>query len=192
MAQATEIITMSMREVDRLKVIQAVIDGNLRAVTAARQLDLSRRQVDRLADRYHKDGAPGLVSRKRGQVLHRLSADLTSMALSIIRDRYSDFGPTLACEKLREVHGLFIGRETMRKMMMDCGLWIPRKLRSPTIYQPRNRRHCVGELVQIDGSEHRWFEDRGPACTLLVYIDDATSRLMQLHFTPAESTFSYK
>lgn len=114
MAQATEIITMSMREVDRLKVIQAVIDGNLRAVTAARQLDLSRRQVDRLVDRYRKDGAPGLVSRKRGQVHHRLSTDMTSMALSIIRDRYSDFGPTLACEKLREVHGLFIGRETVR------------------------------------------------------------------------------
>lgn len=75
--------------------------------------------------------------------------------------------------------------------MMNVGLWIPRKLRSSTIYQPRNRRHCVGELIQIDGSDHRWFEDRGPACTLLVYIDDATSRLMQLHFTPAESTFSY-
>jgi hypothetical protein len=75
--------------------------------------------------------------------------------------------------------------------MREAGLWIPRALRSASIYQPRNRRHCVGELIQIDGSDHRWFEDRAPACTLLVYIDDATSRLMHLHFTHSESTFSY-
>ena len=120
-----------------------------------------------------------------------MAPGVADLALSIIRDRYFDFGPTLACEKLREVHGLVLAKETVRKLMMDCGLWIPRKLRSPTTYQPRNRRHCVGELIQIDGSDHRWFEDRAPACTLLVYIDDATSRLMQLHFTPVESTFSY-
>ena len=180
---------MSTREIDRLKTIQAIVAGNLRAVTAARQLGVSRRQVDRLLKRYRSDGAEGLVSRKRGQVHHRLAPDLVSMALSIIRDRYPDFGPTLACEKLREVHGIVIGRETVRKLMSETGLWIPRKLRSPSIYQPRNRRHCVGELIQIDGSDHRWFEERGPACTLLVYIDDATSRLMHLHFTPAESAF---
>jgi hypothetical protein len=75
--------------------------------------------------------------------------------------------------------------------LADAGLWIPRKQRPPSICQPRNRRHCVGELVQIDGSEHAWFEDHGPSCTLLVFVDDATSRLMHLHFTYSESTFSY-
>jgi hypothetical protein len=75
--------------------------------------------------------------------------------------------------------------------MSEAGLWIARRLRSPKIYQPRNRRHCVGELIQIDGSDHPWFEDRAPDCTLLVYVDDATSRLMHLHFTYSESTFSY-
>ena len=75
--------------------------------------------------------------------------------------------------------------------MTDAGLWIPRKQRPPKIHQPRNRRSCLGELIQIDGSDHRWFEDRAPACTLLVFIDDATSQLMTLHFTATESTFSY-
>jgi hypothetical protein len=84
-----------------------------------------------------------------------------------------------------------LSKETIRKLMSDAGLWIARRLRSPKIYQPRNRRHCLGELIQIDGSDHAWFEDRGPACTLLVYVDDATSRLMHLHFTYSESTFSY-
>lgn len=113
------------------------------------------------------------------------------MTLELIRSRYSDFGPTLACEKLREIHGLYLSKETERGIMADAGLWIPRKLRSASVYQPRNRRHCVGELIQIDGSDHDWFEGRAKPCTLLVYIDDATSRLMHLHFTYSESTFSY-
>ena len=75
--------------------------------------------------------------------------------------------------------------------MRDAGLWIPRKQRPPRIHQPSNRRACLGELIQIDGSDHAWFEERAPACTLLVYVDDATSRLMALHFTASESTFSY-
>jgi hypothetical protein len=72
-----------------------------------------------------------------------------------------------------------------------AGLWVPRKLRPPKVQQPRLRRACVGELIQIDGCEHRWFEERAPICTALVYVDDATSRLMLVHFTGAESTFSY-
>jgi hypothetical protein len=84
-----------------------------------------------------------------------------------------------------------LAKETVRKLMTEAGLWIPRNQRPLSIYQPRNRRSCVGELIQIDGSDHRWFEDRAPACTLLVYIDDATSPLIQLHFQYSESTFSY-
>ncbi|SAL77791.1 phage integrase family protein [Caballeronia telluris] len=96
-----------------------------------------------------------------------------------------------ACEKLRECHGLVLSKETVRHLMTDAGLWVPRKQRPPKVYQPRARRACFGELVQIDGSDHHWFEDRGLACTLLVFVDDATSRLMHLHFAPTESTFSY-
>jgi len=97
----------------------------------------------------------------------------------------------LACEKLRECHNLKLAKETVRRLMIDARLWTPRRQRPPKIHQPRNRRSCLGELIQIDGSDHRWFEDRAPACTLLVFIDDATSRLMTLHFTATESTFSY-
>jgi hypothetical protein len=111
--------------------------------------------------------------------------------MALVRERYADFGPTLACEKLRECHNIELGKETVRRWMRDAGLWITREQRPPTLHQPRNRRSCLGELIQIDGSDHRWFEDRAPACTLLVFIDDATGRLMTLHFTATESTFSY-
>jgi hypothetical protein len=117
--------------------------------------------------------------------------DLCARAMALVRERYADFGPTLACEKLRECHGLTLSKETVRHLMTDAGLWVPRRQRPPKVYQPRARRACYGELVQIDGSEHAWFEDRAPQCTLLVYVDDATSRLMMLRFTATESTFSY-
>ena len=107
--------------------------------------------------------------------------------LTIIRQWYWDFGPTLAAEKLREDHGVALGRETLRQWMIAAGLWRDRKQRK-CIHQPRPRRECVGELVQVDGSEHWWFEDRGPQCTLLVFVDDATSRLMHLQFVESEST----
>lgn len=185
-------ITMSMREVDRLKTIQAVADGNLKPMLAAQRLDLTTRQVQRLVRRYRVDGAGGLVSRKRGRPSnHQLPAELANEVLNVVRERYADFGPTLACEKLRECHDLILSKETVRKLMAEVGLWIPRRQRTPKIYQPRNRRSCVGELVQIDGSDHAWFEERAPACTVLVYVDDATSQLLYLHFTYSESTFSY-
>uniref|UniRef100_UPI003969D2A5 ISNCY family transposase n=2 Tax=Enterobacter bugandensis TaxID=881260 RepID=UPI003969D2A5 len=133
-----------------------------------------------------------VLNRHRGQPGNRqLMPGLAERALRIIRERYADFGPTLACEKLAEIHGLYLAKETVRKLMTRDGLWIPRTLRPPRVHQPRPRRACIGELIQIDGCEHRWFEDRGPACTLLVYVDDATSRLMQLLFVSSESTFTY-
>lgn len=189
---STGTITMAMRELDRLKIIQAVVDGTLRPSDAAQRLGLTDRQVRRLVNRVRKNGPPGIVSLRRGRPSNnRLPAEIARMAMNLIRTRYADFGPTLACEKLREIHGLYLSKETVRKLMADAGLWVPRRLRSPTIYQPRNRRHCLGELIQIDGSDHAWFEGRAPKCTLLVFIDDATSRIMHLHFTLAETTFSY-
>ncbi|EPQ6933165.1 ISNCY family transposase [Pseudomonas aeruginosa] len=185
-------VTMSMRELDRLKVIEAIIEGRLKPAAAAQRLRLTTRQVHRLVLRYREDGPAGLTSRRRGQPSNRqLSPGLENRAISLIRRNYSDFGPTLAQEKLVECHGLKLAKETVRRIMVDAGMWVPRKQRPPKVYQPRNRRACCGELIQIDGSDHRWFEDRGPACTLLVFIDDATSKLMHLHFTAAESTFSY-
>ncbi len=101
-------------------------------------------------------------------------------ALAAIRERYADFGPTLAAEKLAEVHDLRLGRETVRRWMAGAGLWVPRKEHGPRVHQPRHRRDCRGELVQVDGCEHRWFEDRGPPCTLLVFVDEVLSDLAPL------------
>ncbi|AOI84147.1 TPA: ISNCY family transposase [Burkholderia cepacia ATCC 25416] len=188
----TALVTLNMRELDRLKVIRAVVDLDLKPGRAAERLGLTVRQIERLVIRYRESGAAGLASRKRGGPGNRrLDAELAQRALTIIRDRYADFGPTLACEKLWECHGIRLAKETVRRLMTDAGLWIPRRQRPPKVYQPRARRACLGELIQIDGSDHRWFEERAPACTLLVYVDDATSRLMMLHFTQTESTFSY-
>ena len=108
------------------------------------------------------------------------------LALSLVRDRYPDFGPTLAAEKLAEQHGCSISRETLRGWMIADGLWIDRRHRLPSPHQPRRRRDYLGELVQIDGSEHAWFEARGEMCTLLAFVDDATSRLMVLRFVASE------
>jgi transposase len=189
---ATERITMTMRELDRYKVIQDVADGVLKPRRAAERLGLTTRQIRRLVARLQEHGPSGLVSARRSKPSNnRLDAETADRALAIIRERYADFGPTLACEKLCECHGVRLAKETVRRLMCDAGLWIPRKQRPPKVYQPRARRACYGELIQIDGSEHAWFEQRAPQCTLLVYVDDATSRLMMLHFTATESTFSY-
>ena len=185
-------VTMSMRELDRLKCIQAVIDGQLQQTLAAERLGVTTRQVRRLVDRYRLEGPIGLISRHRNRPSNRrLKEDLENQVARILRDTYPDFGPTLATEKLAERHQIVLAKETVRRIQVAAGLWVPRKLRPPKIQQPRLRRACLGELIQIDGCDHRWFEDRAPACTALVYVDDATSRLMLVHFTGAESTFSY-
>lgn len=182
----------TMNEINRLKILQDVIDRNLRPGQAAEMLGITPRHCSRLLKRYRQSGPLGMNNQSRGRAGNRLlPASVTEIAVSIIRERYSDFGPTLAREKLEEVHGLVLGKETIRRLMTKAGLWIPRKQRAPKIQQPRYRRACCGELIQIDGCDHHWFEHRAPACTALVYVDDATSRLMQLRFVKSESTFTY-
>ncbi|WP_175752793.1 helix-turn-helix domain-containing protein, partial [Burkholderia anthina] len=155
---ATERITMTMRELDRFKVIQDVADGKLKPWRAAERLELTTRQVRRLVARLREHGPAGLVSGHRSKPGNRrLDPGAADRALSIIRDRYADFGPTLTCEKLWECHGIRLAKETVRKLMTEAGLWIPRRQRPPKVYQPRARRACLGELIQIDGSDHRWF-----------------------------------
>jgi hypothetical protein len=183
---------MSDKELARLEILRDLGSGRLTVSAAAELMGLERRQVLRLSKAYQEQGATALISKKRGRVSNRQTpSDVKTQALELIRERYTDFGPTLAAEKLREVHGIAIGRETLRVWMLEAGLWADRVKRRGRVYQPRYRRDCVGELVQVDGSEHFWFEDRAPDCTLLVYIDDATSRLMHLQFVQSESTFAY-
>jgi len=185
-------LTMSAKELDRLEIISRVIERRLTQRKAAERLGLSVRQVERLCRAFRTDGATGLVSRKRGRPSNRkLAAVVRDRALDLAQGRYADFGPTLACEKLTEQHGFDLSRETLRRWMIDAGLWVPRSQRDRRAHQPRHRRSCLGELVQIDGCDHAWFEDRGPKSTLLVYVDDATGRLMELRFVPSESAFDY-
>ncbi|HDT0788086.1 ISNCY family transposase [Klebsiella aerogenes] len=189
-ALAAEFFTLD--EVNRLKIIQDVIDRRLTTHMAAQRLGISDRQCRRLLSRYREQGPIGMANRRRGKPSNnQLPQGMAQYALNIIRERYADFGPTLACEKLAELHGVHLCKETVRSLMAKSGLWIPRKQRVPKIQQPRHRRACCGELIQIDGCDHHWFEDRAPACTALVYVDDATSRLMQLRFVKSESTFTY-
>jgi len=184
-------LTMSAKELNRLEVLGRVLDRRLTQAQAAEQLGLGIRQVERLCRRLRIEGPRGLVSRKRGRTSNRkLPDDLRRRALDLIVSRYTDFGPTLAAEKLRAIHGVAVSVETLRRWMIDAELWVPRSQRQ-RVHQPRRRRSCLGELIQIDGCDHEWFEDRAPRCTLLVYVDDATSRLMELRFVPSESTFSY-
>jgi transposase len=185
------LISMSERDLKRIQVLAEVRAGQRTVVSAAAVLDLGVRQTFRLLSRYEVGGVGALIHQARGRASNRqLSAGIREYAVELVRTKYADFGPTLATEILQEKHSITIGRETLRRWLMADGIWLSRKQRK-TFHQPRLRRERFGELVQIDGSDHRWFEDRGEPCTLLVFIDDATGRLMQLRFVLSESTDSY-
>jgi Helix-turn-helix domain len=187
----TDLVTMSANELERLSLMRRIAERRTTQREVAEQLGLSVRQVERLYAGFKARGAEGLVSRKRGTPSNRrLPAELRTATLGLMRAHYADFGPTFAHEKLVEKHGVEVSVETLRKWMQEDGLWKTRRERRKRVQQPRRRRACVGELVQIDGSDHEWFEDRGPRCTLLVFVDDATGRLQELRFAP-ESTFDY-
>ena len=186
------VIQMSERELTRLRVLIDLSDKRLTVEAAATLMGLGRRQVYRLRCAFAFDGPAALVSRKRGRASnHRHGDTFRRAVLALVRAHYPDFGPTLAAEKLAARHGLRLGVETLRRWMIVEGIWKDRRHRLPSPHQPRRRRDCLGELVQIDGSEHAWFEDRGGMCTLLAFVDDATSRLMALRFVASESTFDY-
>ena len=139
---------MSDKKLARLEVLRDLDQRRLTPAAAAPLLGLERRQVFRLLKAYRAEGAAGLVSQRRGRPSNRRQpAELRATALAIIRERYWDFGPTLAAEKLSELHGIALGRETLRQWMMADGLWIDRKQRLKRVHQPGSRRECVGELV---------------------------------------------
>ncbi|WP_158931686.1 hypothetical protein [Acidisphaera sp. S103] len=153
---------------------------------------MGRRQVFRLRRAFCADGATALISRNRGRRSNRQHGEtFRRTVLALVRQHYPDLGPTFAAEKLASCQGLRLGVETLRQWMIADGLWIDRRHRLTSPHQPRRRRECLGPLVQIDGSEHAWFEDRGDMCTLLAFVDDVTSRLMQLRFVASESAFDY-
>jgi transposase len=187
-----DMITMSAKEVNRLEVIQRLDGKRMKQKAAAEVLGISERQVKRLLRRYREQGASGLVSQRRGKPSsHQLAEETRREVLDLLKGKYKGFGPTLACEKLVEVEGLKISDESVRKMMMVEGLWKAKPARKLEVHQMRERRACDGELEQMDGTDHDWFEGRSERCTLLVMIDDATGKLGALSFVPEESFFGY-
>lgn len=181
-------LIMSPKERDRLAAIRAVAAGQITQEQAAEQVGITERQVRRILVRYRAEGDAGLIHRSRGRPSNRrLPAEVEARAIELIKEHYSDFGPTLAAEKLGERDGITVCKETVRRWMIEAELHKP-KHRKLTHHQWRERRPCCGELLQIDGSQHPWLEDRGPMQPeLICAIDDATSRVF-LQFAPAEST----
>jgi transposase len=183
---------MSAKEMTRLEIMQKLKEKHMSQAEAARQMRVGERQVRRLWRAYRTKGAAGLVSKRRGKKSnHQMSQAVKQEALDQIHRHYSDFGPTLAHEKLTEKHGLQISVESVRQLMIAEELWKPKKARKAELHPMRQRRACFGELVQTDGSDYAWFEERAPRCTLLVMIDDATGLLGTLLFVPHETFFGY-
>jgi len=184
-----ETLIMSNPEIDKLKVIQNVINKKLTWPEASDQLDLSIRQVGTLVARVRQAGNKGIIHRLRGKLSnHRLKPGLLQKAMGFVKKLYPDFGPTFANEKLKSEHGIYISTFTLRQSMIAADLWTTDPTK-PTHRSWRPRRACVGELIQLDGSDHDWFEGRGPRCVLVIYIDDATSRILYGEFVSVENTF---
>jgi len=181
-------LRMSRKERDRLKVMAALAQRRMRQKEASRLLRLSERQARRILARYRTEGDAGLVHRARGRPSNRrVPETLRRRVMGRVVRQYRDFGPTFAAEKLQERDGLRVSRETLRGWMVAEGLWTPRRPRRE-VHLWRPRRPSFGELVQMDTSEHAWFEGRGEAEPVLVkMIDDATSRTV-LRFFPADTT----
>ena len=185
-------LLMSRSERERLHVVRQAAGGRLGQREASERLGIGIRQFKRLVRSWRREGDAGLVSRRRGRVSpNRLAEDRRGRIAELLRDKYVDFGPTLAAEKLLEREGSAVSRETVRRMQITLGLWRAKRRRARRVFQLRERRPRFGELIQIDGSPHAWLEDRGPRCTLIVFIDDATNRLTALHFAPSETTRAY-
>jgi transposase len=187
-----DLLAMSGEERARSAVMRALAEGQLSQREAAERLEVCVRHVKRLVRAWRMDGDAGLVSRQRGRVSpRRLGSEAEATIVELLRGTYQGFGPTLAAEKLRERDAITISRERLRQLQIKHKLWRPKRRRAKRVFQVRERRPRFGELIQIDGSPHDWFEGRGPRCTLIVFIDDATGRLTALHFAPAETTRAY-
>lgn len=170
-------VTMSAKELRRVHVVRRVVDKQITQVKAGALLGLTDRQIRRLVQRVEQEGDRGLVHRGRGQPSNRrIPEKRKATVLKLYAARYGDFGPTLAAEQLAEHHGITLSDETLRGWLRDAGIdHFTRRKRPHRVW--RERKAHVGELIQLDGSHHNWFEGRGPRCVLMAYIDDASSRV---------------
>ena len=183
---------MTIKEADRYAVVKAVKNKKINLKQGGKELCLSYSQMKRIWKRYVREGHQGLISKKRGKASNnQLSYKIRHQAIFLIKEKYYDYGPTLIKEKLEEKHHIKIGKETLRQLMIKKGIWKAKTKKYKKVYARRTRRSRYGELQQIDGSYHDWFEDRGDKCCLLVSVDDATSALTGLKFCKHETTYDY-
>jgi len=172
-----DILTMSQRELKRLYVIRKAIDKRLKQREAAALLELSERQIRRLAKRVREESDKGIIHRSRGRQSHRAIAEsIKNKVLRLCRTIYTGFSPTFASEKLFERNKIKVSRETLRQWFITKGLPYEKRKARPHRKWRLRKAYC-GEMIQMDGSHHDWFEARGPKCVLIGYIDDASSRV---------------
>lgn len=187
-----ETIKMSSKELRYAEVIPQIVSGKIRQSQAAKILELSIRQVKRLCKRYRNGGIRDLCHKNRGKKSNNRISDTKRITIiELIKSEYRDFGPQLIHEQLQERNQIPISSEWIRLTMIEEGLWVAKERKANKVYQRRNRRNRRGELIQIDGSYHLWFEGEEGKCCLIVAIDDATSEIHELYFLPHESTEGY-
>ena len=171
-----DMVMASQEELRRLHVVRKVQEKLIKQVEAGEILGLSLRQVRRIVKRVGGEGARGVIHRSRGRRSNRAFPDeVKDRVVELYREKYEGFGPTLAAEKLLEGDGVELSEETLRGWLLRSGDWRKRRRRRGHRQWRERKGHC-GEMVQMDGSRHRWFEGRGPECVLMGYIDDATGR----------------
>lgn len=186
-----EKIEMSTRERRRMTLMTRIEEGLLKLSLAAEMMHVTYRQAKRIWRRYREEGDAGLVRRGRGRSSNRKRPDSErKRAVALYDKQYSGFGPLLASEHLATDHGIVVDHETLRRWLLSAGLWESRRRRE-SHRSARERRPCRGDLVQIDGSEHDWFEGRGPRAVMMVMIDDATNRTLARFYTGEDTAAAY-
>ena len=185
-------INMIKKEVSKVDVFSQISQRKISQTKAAEILGISERHLQRLYIRFKKAGIESLASKQHGKPSnHQLPKIIKARVSELVTfETYAGFRPTFMCEKLKELHGIIISRETTRQIMIQMGVWEVNKKKCPVIHQQHKRRTRSGELVQIDGSPHAWFERRGEPCVLIVFIDDATGQTYGKFFE-SETTEAY-
>jgi len=184
---------LTMKEAKRLSILEQLIKNQLTIGAAAKELNLSPRQIKRLKKRYHIEAEQAVFSKRKGRPnCRKIAKEIEERAIAALKaPLYEGFGPTFAMEQLALSHGIRVSAETVRKWMIAHGLWKPKSRKEKRIYQRRTRRSRFGELLQGDGSPHDWFEGRADKCSLLQFVDDATSTITAAKFFKTETTEGY-
>jgi hypothetical protein len=182
---------MSSKEKEQLYYMEQIRNRGITQKDAAEKLGITPRWLRIKYKRYIREGIGGLLHKNRNRASsHRWDAKERELTVNLLRSDWHGFGPKFVSDKLKDIHSIKVSKETIRQIMIKEGLWIAGKNRAQVYRKYRERKEIFGVMIQIDGSPHDWFEGRGPKCTLLVFIDDATSRIVWIEFAESESLVS--